>query len=281
MGWDEITSQSAHLSLSQIAMFKRCPKQWEYRYVQGIKSPPSSSLFLGTSVHSGIEHNYAAKFKTKKQANKNEVLDAYDAAYNDAGTDLLSAVEKEKFAKSKDQGYRMVELHYTELAPAVQPVAAPEYEFKLKLPNVRREVVGYVDVKGTINKSKRPFIIDNKTGARKYQQFDVDLNLQLRIYRMAEAMAHGTLENVEKYSENGVIDAMIRNKGGVMTQRLYSLESFDINRVIDLIVKVEQAIDAGLFWPCEDPQTRSWCGYNKLCHKAAVERKEMMANSWD
>ena len=36
---------------SMIGMFDRCPKQYEQRYVEGLRIPPASAMIVGSGVH--------------------------------------------------------------------------------------------------------------------------------------------------------------------------------------------------------------------------------------
>jgi CRISPR/Cas system-associated exonuclease Cas4 (RecB family) len=44
-----------HVSASSIGMYQRCPRQWAYRYVLGIKVPPDGGLITGLGVHRAAE----------------------------------------------------------------------------------------------------------------------------------------------------------------------------------------------------------------------------------
>jgi RecB family exonuclease len=44
-----------HVSASQVTLFERCPRKWFWRYVEGIKFPPSAAMLRGTDIHTGIE----------------------------------------------------------------------------------------------------------------------------------------------------------------------------------------------------------------------------------
>jgi len=280
MSWEEIKSEiNRHLSLSQIEMYRRCPKQWEFRYVKGIKSPPTSSLILGISVHASIAHNYKTKYRTKKLANRNEIMDAFSYEYDNADIDGLSYEERLKYKQDKDIGYKLTERHYCDLSPTVMPVTLPEQKFEISLPGVKRKIIGFVDVQGNINGSKKPFVIDNKTGARRYNQWEVDINTQLKIYRVANLVTNGKKlkdKNLRQMTMAGVIDAIIRSKCNIITQRLYTPSTFSIDRLIDTISSIEKAIDAGLFYPCDNAQTCSWCGYAHLCQSSAFKRREAL-----
>jgi len=46
-----------HVSHSQLSMWIRCPRQWEYRYVKNVKSLSSGALIEGSCYHDTLEFN--------------------------------------------------------------------------------------------------------------------------------------------------------------------------------------------------------------------------------
>ena len=55
-----------HISVSALEMHQRCPKQYEFRYVEGMKIPPGIALIRGKAFHSGVAHNYKQKIESAK-----------------------------------------------------------------------------------------------------------------------------------------------------------------------------------------------------------------------
>ena len=269
MGWEDIKVEGDHLSASQIAMFQRCPKQWEFRYVKKMKMPPTGPMVMGSAVHSGIEHNYKHKYITKKPANKNEVMDQYDYAWERMkhGADF----EAKDPGKLKDTGYAMANLHYDSVAPTVEPVEVPEIEVKVQIPGVKRMFVGYFDLIGKLTSKLKRVIIDNKTTMRKFEEFAVDLSGQLTSYDILHKLKFG------KRPDGALNDVLVGTKGGVQHQRIITERTQDeLDRFTNTVQLVEKAIDAGIFYPTDDPKTCSWCGYAKICVTRAFEKREKM-----
>ena len=71
-----------HLSFTQISMFLRCPRQYEYRYVQGIKSPPSGALILGRCWHETLDKNYRQKIESDRDLPLGEMQDLFAADFD-------------------------------------------------------------------------------------------------------------------------------------------------------------------------------------------------------
>ena len=47
-----------YVSASRLSLWLRCPLAFKFRYVDGIRTPPSANLFLGKRVHDGLEYYY-------------------------------------------------------------------------------------------------------------------------------------------------------------------------------------------------------------------------------
>ena len=64
-----------HVSASQIAMYQRCPRQWAFRYVLGIKRPPDGGLVVGSGVHAGAEAGMITKKATGDNPDREQVAE--------------------------------------------------------------------------------------------------------------------------------------------------------------------------------------------------------------
>lgn len=272
MSWKDIKN-AEYLSVSQITMLQRCPKQYEYRYILGLKMPPTSSLILGTSVHKGCEINYTSKYKNKKQAPLDEVMDAYGQTYDQADVDDLDSEEKELYKKNKDAGYAMTKAHYEHLAPSVIPINLPEEEFMFQMNGVKRPILGYIDLYGKVFGNGKPVIIDNKTSKVKYTQWQVDCSIQLKVYKMAKA----SQLKCKTSDIDSSIDAVLNQKSA-STQRIFADNVVDEQELSNCVSQLERVIDLGLFYPTYNHMTCAWCGYAHICRPSIYKRREEMKN---
>jgi hypothetical protein len=71
-----------HLSTTSLKMYLRCPLQFMFRYVKGLKIPPVGAIVLGKSVHYGLEENFRHKQQSKKDLSLSKVLEAYAAFFD-------------------------------------------------------------------------------------------------------------------------------------------------------------------------------------------------------
>lgn len=272
MSWKDVTKDSTdHLSATQIGMFQRCPMQYEFRYVKGIKKAPNSGLILGISVHKGVELNYNEKYKSKRPAKIQDVLDAYTTEFE--ATKKGADFEGKNPGQVKDTGVQMSRVHYDRLAPAVQPIEKPEYGFEVAVPGVKRKLVGYIDVIAKVL-SIPLAVLDNKTTRRRFNQFEVDLSGQLTTYVYA-------VRSLFKKRAVAGFDVVAETKKEVTGQRFITQrDEAQLKRFEGTAQKIERAINAGVFYPTDNPMTCSWCGYNDVCHKRAVAVKNASRGSW-
>lgn len=160
-----------HVSHSQISMWLRCPRQWSYRYVDGLKMPPSGALIEGSCYHKSLEANFRQKITSFSDLPVDECLDIF----SDEWVQRLSAEEfidweNKSAGRCKDEGISLVTEYMASTSFAVQPITVEE--------SIVSEVAGvpFVCILDLVD--KRKIVIDHKTSAKAYSQTDVDKDLQ-------------------------------------------------------------------------------------------------------
>ncbi|MFA5936714.1 MAG: PD-(D/E)XK nuclease family protein [Candidatus Paceibacterota bacterium] len=267
MSWKDL-EKGSYLSHTQIAMYRRCPLQYMFRYMKGIKKPPTSSLVLGSSVHTSVEKNIGHKFEKGKPVNRNEAMDAFGQAFENgkSGIDW----EGKNPDAVKDMGYNMSQVHYDKVAPTITPVEKPEFYFELNLDGVTRKVIGYIDVIAKAGAGRA--VLDTKTTGKKKDQFEVDLDGQLTLY----AIAHKTL--FKKPAKMLGMDVLVGNKTWVQPQRIITTRGDEqMTAMVETVQAIEKAIMAGIFYPCDSKMICSWCGYSDICPSAKAAKAIYLA----
>jgi hypothetical protein len=238
-------------------MFLRCPRQYQFRYIEGLKIPPSGALVLGRAWHEAIEHNYSQKIASGCDLPSSEVEGVFADRFDKGlASEEVAFVEGEEPGALKDQGVALTATHHREIAPLVQP-AEVESEFRVSLgEDFPYELLGYFDVidKGGV-------IIDNKSWGRRKSQEDIDTDLQLTCYALGYRIAKGAPESGLR------IDAVIKNKKPVVQQITTSRTNDDCRFLLGLIENVADAIQKGVFYPNPTHNLCSpkWCGYWSKC----------------
>lgn len=192
----------AYLSHTQIAMYLRCPRQYFYRYIMGIKTRPSGALKQGGVFHKAAEFNYNQKVSSRKDLPVDEVADYFAQTFEtewDREEVELDAEAGETKGGLKDQGVDLIKVHRKVIAPTVQPVEVEqklEYQFQ-PLDEHGEPLVGDETVKvlGIIDVVDEDGLIrDNKTMGRAPSQLEVDTDPQLSIYSLVRRMVTRKVE---------------------------------------------------------------------------------------
>lgn len=157
-----------HLSPSQIDMYFRCPKQYEFRYVSGIKSPPGVALVDGTSHHKTLHNNNKHKIKTGKDRPVKYLVQKFcDEFSTEAKTIPKSEWKLAETTKDKiiNRGKLIQTQYHKYFAPNLLP-AFCEHEVRFKIGEVI--VLGYIDVGGDVIVANRIVtgVFDYKTSTR-------------------------------------------------------------------------------------------------------------------
>lgn len=244
-----------HFSVTQLNTFLRCPAQYYFRYVEGLKIPPSGAITKGVCVHSAIEHNYKQKIETHKDLPLSEVTEYAAYKFEELAPDTDWGDEKP--GEAKDDTINLTVAYHKLIAPKVQPIAS-EKEFVIPLDG-DINLLAYVDV---IDNKKR--IRDTKTASRKPGQDVADKSLQLSAYALCYREVFG-----EEESEV-VLDYVVSNKKKYAVESIKSKRTKrDLDRFKTIALGVIRAIKNKVFYPnptnylCND----KFCGYYHLCKK--------------
>ncbi|MDK2464138.1 MAG: PD-(D/E)XK nuclease family protein [Candidatus Korarchaeota archaeon] len=240
-----------HLSVTQLRMYLRCPLQYYFRYICGLKIPPTGDITLGRTVHAALEENYRQKVETHRDLPLEQVYDIFSERW-DEEAQLTLFQEDEKPGRLKDEGIRLLSTYHTNVAPKVQPVSV-EQEFLIDTGVTQLPLKGYIDLiddQGTI--------IDHKTTKRSYPQDAAEKDLQLTAYALAYRALHGHPERALR------LDVLVRTKQPKIQHLEATRTEADIDRFLRLAEQVERAITTGIFYPNENFMC-GICGYRDLC----------------
>jgi CRISPR/Cas system-associated exonuclease Cas4 (RecB family) len=251
-----------HLSPTQVNMFLRCPAQWYYRYVRGLKRPPSGAATLGSAVDTGITHNYLQKIETHQDLVLDEVLDAFSTGFEARKTETLWEAEEEP-NKVKDDGVRVLSLYHKEAAPKVQPTSVQE-RVELEIPNFSYRFVAVPDViehERVIRDTK----VVKRSPARNNEAFVATPTHQDQMvaYALAYRVTQGRAE------KSCFVDYLVRTKTSKLVQVPFQVTSTHLTYYKNLIGLVAKQIEAQIFTPNRQHHlcSRRYCGYWEECEK--------------
>ncbi len=233
------------LSPTSINMFLRCQLQFQFRYIEGVKSPPSPAMIVGRAVHKALEENFKHKVETYKDLNIEDVIDIYSNAFEEYSQE----VEKWEVDKGheKDTGANLIRVYMSEIAKNIHPDTVEE---KIEI-SISEDLVliGYRDLK-TVEGST----IDLKTTNSIPKEIPFDHKIQIQIY----ALKGDTL--------NSEIHYLIKNKTP-QVKIIKNTNTTSSNIIIDIAKKIKEQIKKGIFiptglshqWAC------NYCGYQNIC----------------
>lgn len=239
---------------TEIKMFQKCGKQWEFRYVLGLTIPPTASQTLGSAVDAGVSQNFAQKIESKTDLPLQEVLDVYSQSFETRAKETDWKWSGENKHAQKDLGVKLVEIYQKTIAPQIQPVTVQE-TFWLPT-DAGYAVTGTMDVV-----DDNDIVRDIKTSKNRYSPNSISKSIQPALYDYA-------FENTRNRKSKGfVFDVLV--KASPQSQVVAGEVSLsDREWLFDTISNMHRAIQAGVALPAPEGAwwcSPKWCGYWTKC----------------
>lgn len=234
------------LSISQMRTWLRCPRQWGYRYLNGLKEPPAWRKSAGTGMDKSLEAHNLGKM-VGKPMNLSTLQDYYrEQVHKVADTEGLP--KGEEMASAVDDGVKVLPVYMTTLDPAINPLAVQK-EVRADIDGV--SMLGYIDLvrdaAGEKVVSDYKFTGKKPTGA-------ATSSMQLAFYAMAE----GDVRMVD-------LIALVRTKSPqVVTDSHFPTE--DNRRRLRQMVKTVARGIASKVYPMASPENEYGNGSSTFCH---------------
>lgn len=275
------------VSFSQISLYLKCPRQYKFRYVEKISTPPSSAMAQSSAWHATVEVNFRQKMTTRKDISLKKMLEIFkvefrkrfdpsyisemiEVAMNEGASpevlerfrkDLRDAQgmiygEGETYDTVLDEGFGIVQCHHNILAPRIFPIGVEE-KFTF-------ELAPGIDFNGVWDVLEEGVVADNKAYGKSPNQGDFDKDLQFSGYAWAFRKKYGKLPRKIR------MDCIVKNK----VPKAVQLETYRTDKQIkwfeELVVEVVRGMNGGAFFP----NTNGWhcspkyCGYWGKCMEA-------------
>lgn len=246
------------ISQSRIAMYLKCPRQFYYRYCEGLISPPGAALTLGSSFHGAIRVNYEQKVGSHEDLPVTDVLDAFSTEYDHRSHETLWFPGEDP-GKVKDSGIAILDHYQNEAAPAIQPVCV-ETKFEADMTWVADQEPKSVKLKGILDlQDESQVIVEAKTTSRKPSSVQYAHIIQSTCY------VAGALQDVGRAR----VDYVIRKKIPEIVSFPIQVDRGKIRFFVNLVAGVVESIESELWIPNRDHFlcSEKWCGYWDLCHE--------------
>lgn len=259
----------SYVSPSRLGSWLRCPLAFKFRYIDGIRSPTTPSLFVGKMCHSGLEAFYRHRqlgVALNAEDVAKRMIDGWDEAAAEEGmrfeiesdemkaklktVDLVAAY----LAYVPEDEPRPLAVEATMEAPLVDPLTGEDFGIPL---------LGIVDL--VLDGQDGPVIADFKTAARGGRPAEITHEIQLSSYSFLFRQLDGR-------KEAGLeIRGLIKTKTPKIEFHRYDTRSdAHFRRLFAVIREYLDALESGRFnfrpgWGCSmcdhrDTHCRRWAG---------------------
>lgn len=243
-------------SQSELKTFLKCGRMWEFRYLQGIKTPPTSALTLGSAVDGAVSANLAQKIESGQDMSTAELLDHYSNEFDQRKYE--TDWKDEDPGEHKDIGVKLVEVHHREAAPKIEPATVQE-RFVIETD------AGY-DLEGTMDLTEKSgMIVDVKTSRTAYSESAIEKEFQPALYDFAYEQTRGEPAKGFRYD---VLVKPTSRRPAELQQVEGKVSACDREWLFGTISQVHKAIQAGVALPAPEGSwycSAKWCGYWNQC----------------
>jgi len=238
-------------SFTSMSTYIRCGLQYEFRYGQGIKTPPAVAVIEGSAGHKGQELNYKQKIESRIDLPIGDVLDAVSTTFDDRAGEVEDW-EDQKPGDAKDEIINVMRVVHKEHFPIIQPVEVEEERF-FDVGSQPFKV--YRDLK-----DENGWVRDTKFTKRAKSQGDADNDLQLTV--------GSYLDKTEKVC----FDCMVKSKKPRVAVIPSHRGPEHWAKLESRVPKILDAISKGIFLPADPTSwacSKKFCGYWNICEQGA------------
>jgi hypothetical protein len=251
-------------------MLAKCPVQFEYVYMKGMRRPPGSALVTGRGVDSAANQNLGSKMLTGELLELDVVSDiARDTVAAEIEKDgmVLEPDEadiglKAAIGVAKDRAVRMARQHAIELAPVLDPLTIQrKYEVEIDCETGPIDFSGYSDVETKANVQR-----DLKSSRKSPPADAAENSMQLTAYATMKTITDG----VPPASLS--LDTIVTLKKETKIIQQPTTRSRDqMAQYLDRTRRAAGLIRSGNFNPTDPSNwwcSQHWCGFWDLCPHA-------------
>ncbi|MEK7142666.1 MAG: PD-(D/E)XK nuclease family protein [Patescibacteria group bacterium] len=232
------------ISYSALDTFNRCPKKYQFQYLERVRVPEKPELFFGSLIHEVVQ---LALKKDPILPPIEELLAFYKSKWQEEI--FSSAAEaKQYFA----WGENMIRHFHSSHKPGLRNIVAVEKRFLIPLGD--HQLSGMID-----RVDKLPFgafeVIDYKTSKQLPSKENIDQDKQLCMYHLA-------VEYLWPEAKDIRLTLYFLKHNSQMTTKRRPDEIEEIKEhIIKTAAKIEKETD---FFPKANPLC-DWCEYGHLC----------------
>lgn len=255
-----------HLSPSSIKTLKDCEVKYCFRYVEGLKVPPSSALAVGRGYDNATTTDYEHKIKTGENLSVEDTVDCFTTSFDQEIDDTELALGESK-DELRDMGVKLVKEFSKSLAGSVDPMEVQK-RYRIKFPgDLGWDLVVVLDVV-----EKNNTIRDNKTTKRTPGKVDMDYWFQMLCYAVAEKMTKPEEETAGRVLK---LDYAVKLKTPkIITLDVREPDDNDFRffqnytaAAFDRMIKLKKGVDKPIMNRSSMLCSRKYCGYWAMCEQ--------------
>lgn len=269
-----------HLSASALSMLLRCPRQYEFRYIEQKKEPPRAALIQGSAAHRVFQSYFREVLAGGRRLTPDETGELAALSLDDVLAEREAELSKSEISAIRDTLPGMASDYVKHVAASIEPLAVEEevrYRSRCGV-----TILGYLDLRhrtGEAGQTIADYKVTNKRWNLSQLADSIQFNLYALMTGIGDIAVHNLIPGATKAASGkaqaGVVDVapwlriLRRRFAGEMAEHLENL-----------IERAASLISAGIFVPC-DPGvwccSEAWCGYWKLCRGQSQPRLFDMA----
>jgi hypothetical protein len=275
----DVSLPKDHISFSQIDMYRRCPRQYYYRYMEDRVMIPKWIMVAGKAGHRTLEYNNTEKMKSGHDEKLSTVIDYLSNSWNEEKEKYEDiAYEKIKPGEVVSTISKSIIKYFTDGIFESEIPTEVEKEFELNFEGVGTKLSGIVDV------LYKDSIFDYKFSQKRPTIQKIATGDQLKTYAVSYLAENKILPKRLGYTY------LISTKTPqVVLYEIPSISNFVHNFMEDLresIISISNSVRTGVFPrnPINYSCSPMSCGYWDICRpgqkklffdlKEAYERKK-------
>jgi CRISPR/Cas system-associated exonuclease Cas4 (RecB family) len=224
-----------YLSHSRVAKYLHCPEQYRLHYVEGLRPRrPDAGLVFGQVIHGAL----SALFR-----NGEDPIEVFLRAWQEVESVDID-YGRDSWVKLKETGLTLLTLFVQRELPKFKNVRASEKSFTLAVSSLGLSFVGVVDLVAEL--AGKTTVVDFKTAASAYPEYEAAMNDQLTAYQLAEPEA-----------EQSALCVFVKTKEPRIDWQVTERRPGQILEYLDKVDHVAREIGAGRYYK----RPGRWCSY--------------------
>lgn len=250
---------TGYLSVTQLHMYLRCPRQYYWRYVKDVRERPQAIMVDGSAVHKALELSLREKMEKATLPSADTMMDAYLTHWRENRADDMVFREGEDNEEAvHNLSRRLLCDYHKDHAPRVEPKMV-EQRFDTVVSPLHIPMRGVIDLVDT--QEGLPTVIDHKVTHATKSKDELERSLQLTLY------AHHTGVPLVGFNQ------LVKTKTPKIVRATTMRTAEQVRWLERVVVEVARAIDKGVFPPCNPTSytcSAKWCGYHNMCHNQEI-----------